>query len=131
MNALMGNEIQMVAAEISAVLPLLSKVRVLAVLGERRSPQLPDVPTAAEQGFPKLVSNSVYGVIAPAKVPVAAADRLRKAVVAALASKEVSDKLLSQGQTPSPSTPAAYRDYMVAESVKWGGLIRARQLRLE
>ena len=131
MNALLGNEIQMVAAEISAVLTLLSKVRVIAVLGEQRSQQLPDVPTAIEQGYPRLVSSSVYGAIAPPKVPAVIAERFRKALIAALDSREVSDKLLAQGQTPTASTPETYRAFMVAESGKWEALIKERQLRLE
>lgn len=131
MNALMGGEIQMISTEISVVLSQQDRLRVVAVLDDRRSPQLPNVPTAVEQGFPALVSHSVYGIIAPNRTPVEIVERFRTATIAALMSPEVRDKLISQGQTPIPSSPAEYRDYMVSESRKWGDLIRKRNLRIE
>ena len=131
MNALMGGEIEMASVEISAVLPLLSKLNPLAVLSEKRSPLMPDVPTSAELGLPMVVSHSVYGVIAPNKTSAAIVEKFRAAVVAALNAPEVKAKIESQGQILIPSTPAEYRKYMVDESVKWGGLIKRRDLRLE
>lgn len=131
MNALMGGEVEMASVEISAVLPLLSKTNPLAVLSEKRSPLMPEVPTSAELGLPTVVSHSVYGVIAPNKTPAAIVDKFRAAVVAALNAPEVKAKIESQGQMLIPSTPAEYRHYMVEESAKWGALIKRRDLRLE
>lgn len=130
-NALLGDEVQMVAAEVSAVLTMQDKLRVIAVLDTKRSPQLPNVPTAAEQGFPRLVSHSVYGIIAPPRTPPAIVDKFRLAVNAALEEPAVRAKLLSFGQTPMPSTPAEYRKAMVDASGKWGALIRERNLKIE
>lgn len=127
-NAILGGEIQLVPLEISAVFPLLDKLRVIAVLSEKRNPALPDVPTAVEQGYPRLVSNAVYGVIAPNGTPAAIVDRFRSATVAALNSPEVKERLAKQGQTVMPSTPAEYRNYMVGESARWSALIAERKI---
>lgn len=131
MNALLANEVEMASVEISAILPLRAKLSPLAVLSEQRSPSLPDVPTSAELGMPKVVSHSVYGVIAPNRTPPQVVERFRQAVVVALTAPETKAKIESQGQMVIPSTPDEYRKYMVDESAKWGALIKARQIRME
>ena len=47
----------------------------LAVTGEKRSPQLPNVPTMGEAGYPRVVSETWFGLIAPAKTPPATLER--------------------------------------------------------
>jgi tripartite-type tricarboxylate transporter receptor subunit TctC len=131
LNALFSNEVQMLAVEISAALPLQSKVKIAAVMGSKRSPQLPDVPTTAELGFPNVVASSIYGVIAPTKTPPAITEKFRKAVVDALNQPEVKQWLASQGQAPLPGTPAEYRQLMEAESAKWGAMIKGRNVKFE
>lgn len=130
-NALMANEIQLLPAEISAVMPQLSKLRVLAVLAPQRSPQLPNVPTTAELGLPAVVAQSVYGIIAPAKTPTAISEKFAKAAGAAITAPDVKAKLASQGQSAMPSTPNEYRKLMLGESEKWGTLIKKRNITLD
>ena len=131
MNALMAGEVEMASVEISAVLPLRAKLNPLAVLSEKRSPLLPEVPTSAELGMPKLVSHSIYGVIAPNRTSAAIVEKFRAAVIAALTAPEVKTRIESQGQLVIPSTPAEYRKYMLDESGKWGALIKTRDIRME
>lgn len=130
-NALLGNEIQLLAVEISAALQLQSKLKIVAVMGEKRSPALPDVPTTVELGYPGVVASSMYGVIAPTRTPAAITEKFRTAVHKALAQPEVRNRLLSQGQIPMPTTGDEYRKLMAAESVKWGAVIKSRNIKFE
>jgi tripartite-type tricarboxylate transporter receptor subunit TctC len=130
-NALLADEIQLLAAEISAALPLQSKLRIVAVMGEKRAPQLPDVPTTAELGYPGVVANSMYGVIAPAKTPAAITEKFRNAVRVVLNQPEIRDRLLSQGQTPVPGTGDEYRALMTSESQKWARVIKTRSIKFD
>jgi len=131
LNALFGNEVQLLAIEISAALPLQSKLRVVAVMGDRRSPQLPDVPTTRELGYPNVIASSMYGVIAPTRTPAAITEKFRSAVVRAINAKEIKDRLAAQGQTVVTGTPDDYRRLMATESAKWGQMIKSRSIKFE
>lgn len=131
MSGLLGGEIQVLTVEVAAALPMLSQVRVLAVLDSQRTSLLPDVPTAAEQGLPGVISQSIYGLIAPNKTPAFIVDRMNKAVTTALQTAAVKDKLAALGYTPLPSSPQEYRRRMVAEQARWGAVIRSRNIQLD
>ncbi|WP_186332373.1 Bug family tripartite tricarboxylate transporter substrate binding protein [Bordetella genomosp. 13] len=130
MNALLGDEVQMLSVEISAALPLQQKVRIAAIMADKRSPLLPDVPTTVELGYPSVIASSMYGVIAPPKTPDAIMAKFRAAVHQALAMPEVRDQLLRQGQAPSPSTAEEYRKLMADESARWAGIIKTRGIKV-
>lgn len=130
-NALFGDEVQMIAAEISAVLPLRDKLGIVAIMGSKRSPLLPDVPTTAELGYPNVVASSMYGIIAPTKTPPEITDKMRKAIAAALDSPDVKSRLEAQGQVPMPTSGDDYRKLMATESVKWGQMIKARNIKFD
>lgn len=131
LNALLANEVQMLALEISASLPLQGRLKIAAIMSDRRSPLLPDVPTTGELGYPTLIANSIYGVIAPTRTPRDITEKFRRAVVTALNTPEVRAKLAAQGQAIIPGTPEDYRRLMAAESVKWGTVIKARNIKFD
>ena len=131
LNALFANEVQMLAVEISAALPLKDKLKVVAVMGDRRSAALPDVPTTKELGYPNVIASSMYGVIAPTKTPAAVTEKFRAAVIKALNTKEVKDRLAAQGQTVVTGTADDYRKLMAAETVKWKQVIVSRNIKFE
>ena len=81
------------------------KVRALMVLGDRRSPLLPDVPTAKEAGLHITVSPWA-GLYGPANIPQATVNRLNSAMRDALASKEVLEQMQRLGFDPTASSPA-------------------------
>ncbi len=130
-NALAAGEVQLLALEISAALPMQPRLKIAAVMGEKRSPQLPDVPSMAELGYPNVTASSMYGIIAPTRTPAAITERLRGAVAKVLALPEVRGKLLSQGQVPTPGTGDEYRQLMASESAKWGTIIKGRNIRFD
>jgi tripartite-type tricarboxylate transporter receptor subunit TctC len=80
------------------------QLRPIAVLGDQRDPNFPDVPTMKESGF-DMVYTSWTGILAPAKTPRPIVERLNKEINAALASPDVADKLQKQGLRVVGGTP--------------------------
>jgi tripartite-type tricarboxylate transporter receptor subunit TctC len=101
------------------------KIRVLGVSGAKRAPQLPEVATFAEQGFPDIVGTGWFGFYAPAGTPKAVIGRLNAAIVRALAAPEVHQKLSAVGLEPTGSTAEAFAALMAADAAKWGPIIKA------
>lgn len=107
------------------------KLRALAVAAPQRLPQLPDVPTMAEAGFPGVEINSWSGLLAPAKTPPEIVAKLQREVAKALASPDVKDKLTSQGAVVVGGSAAEFAKYLARESAEYGKLIRSINLSLD
>ncbi|QJR20508.1 tripartite tricarboxylate transporter substrate binding protein [Pelagibacterium halotolerans] len=122
---LLGGQVQMMFADLPVLLPHVEAgtLRPLAVGSARRAPTLPDVPTTAELGFPEVVAENWYGIIAPAGLPEDVATRLQDAFVETLNDAGVSEALAAQGINVIASTPDAFADYMAAETEKWASVV--------
>ncbi len=107
------------------------KLRALAVAAPQRLPQLPDVPTMAEAGFPGVEINSWSGLLAPAKTPPEIVAKLQREVAKALAAPDVKDKLTSQGAVVVGGSAAEFAKYLARESAEYGRLIRSIKLSLD
>ncbi len=83
------------------------KVIPLVVTGAERSPELPDVPTMIESGYPGFVSMSWTGIVAPAGTPPEVVAKLNRAVIDSFRSKEAADSLARLGAEPKFGTPEA------------------------
>lgn len=102
------------------------KLRALGVLSNKRHEPLPDVPTAVEAGYPQLSNvREWYGVVAPAATPRETIAKLNAAIVRALNSPDVLKRLHSLGQTPAPSTPAEFAEYIRVDFERWGKVVKA------
>ena len=130
---LMGGEIQILALDVSGALSLINggKVRALAIETPRRVDFLPQVPTAAELGYPNILVESNYGIIMPPGIPAAIATKFRDALVEVVNQPDVRDQIIKQGAIPATSTPEEYRQIMQTESAKWEKVIKAGNIRLE
>jgi tripartite-type tricarboxylate transporter receptor subunit TctC len=82
------------------------KLKALATSSSRRVPELPDVPTVRELGFPVLEAEGWNGFFAPARTPREAIERLHKEIAAAVRHPETSKRLLDMGAQPVGSSPA-------------------------
>ncbi|MEO8442471.1 MAG: tripartite tricarboxylate transporter substrate binding protein [Betaproteobacteria bacterium] len=101
------------------------KVRVIAVSTKERSPLVPDVPTVAEQGFPKFDVVSWYGLLGPAGTPKNVVALLYKEVAALLGTEEIRKQLAAVGATPAPSaSPDEFRAYLQTELETWHRVIK-------
>jgi len=100
------------------------KLRALAVIRRTRFPAMPDVPSAAEAGYPDLEANAWFGLFAPAKTPKAIVTQLNREIVRALELKETKDLLLKQGAEAAPTTPEEFGAYVKSEIVKWARVVK-------
>lgn len=107
------------------------KLRGLAIASSNRSPLLPDVPTTAEQGYPKLVGSGFYGLLAPAGTPAPIIDKLNATVVAVLREPEMRERLIKQGYEVQGSTPAEYGAFLAAEIARWTPVIKGAGIKVE
>ncbi|MCG7363842.1 tripartite tricarboxylate transporter substrate binding protein [Roseomonas sp. ACRSG] len=98
--------------------------RPLAVTTAQRVPSLPDVPTTAELGLPRVISDNWYGLALPAATPAHIREGMRDAATRALNSPELVQGFAAQGGEASPLAPEAYLDFLQAEAAKWGPLVK-------
>lgn len=95
------------------------RAKPLAVTSQTRIAALPDVPAVAELGLPGYEINQWYGVGTVAKVPPTIISRLNAAIVEAVKSPEVAQRLSADGSMPVGSSPEEFRGHIHAELAKW------------
>jgi tripartite-type tricarboxylate transporter receptor subunit TctC len=101
------------------------KVRALAVTGPRRAPQLADVPTLAEAGFPDLVATSWFGIAVPAATPAPIVQRLNRETFAVLELPEIQARFGELSLAPVPMSAADTQRYIQAELERWRAVVQA------
>lgn len=107
------------------------RLRPLAVLLERRSPLLPEVPTINEAGVPEVTVRQWAGVFGPPNLPKEIVARLNKEVNAALQRPDVIAKLQSYGYSPEGSTPERLLEINRADLELWRRLVKEAGIPLE
>lgn len=125
---LMGGHLEVMLDVIANSMPLVreGKLRALALVGnDRRMPQLPSVPTLAELGLPALNAPGWTGVVVRRGTPAPLVATLHEAVVKAVQSPEVHQRYDALGLVIAPQEPAAFAEYVRAETGRWGEVIRA------
>jgi len=132
-NDLIGGHVQVMVPDLSGVLPHIRSgaITALAITAEARSPAIPDTPTTAEAGFPRVVSESWYGLIAPAGTPPGVLKQIYDAARAALQSADVLKQIDAQGATATPNTSDEFRALIDNEQVKWKRVIEATGAKME
>ena len=101
------------------------------MLSRSRLPDLPDVPTALESGYPDLVVTTWTGLFAPAGTDPAIVRKLNGAINEALGSAELRAALAKVGNVPIGGPPDALAQLVVAEQQKWAPIVRALNLKAE
>ncbi|MBY0437669.1 MAG: tripartite tricarboxylate transporter substrate binding protein [Burkholderiales bacterium] len=101
------------------------KLRALAVLGAKRTPALPKLPTIAESGVPGYAYENWYGVFMPGRTPMDIVLKTQQEITRIVNDPEIEKKLVSQGLDPVGSTHAEFVRFYEEELVKNGKLIAA------
>jgi tripartite-type tricarboxylate transporter receptor subunit TctC len=101
------------------------QMKVIATSGERRAPQLPEVPTVKESGYPDYVVTSWNALQAPAGIPRSVVTRLNEQVVAALRTPEIRKRMGDLGMQPMIGSPEFLDERMRSDIVKWAHVIAA------
>ncbi|MGG5888187.1 Bug family tripartite tricarboxylate transporter substrate binding protein [Falsiroseomonas sp. HC035] len=106
------------------------RFRLLAVTAEARVPGWPDLPTFKELGHPEMVASTWFGLSAPAGTPAPIVTRLNAEVLAALATPEITARLIETGATPRRMTAPEYSDFVAAEVRRWAAVVQAAGIRV-
>jgi tripartite-type tricarboxylate transporter receptor subunit TctC len=106
------------------------KLRALAVTGPKRVAVLPDVPTLAEAGYPKLTSEDWAGMLVKAGTPPPVVARLNTAIDKALKSEKVRDALTKLGVDPAGGSPEAFGSMMHSEIARWGAIVKEANIKI-
>ena len=103
----------------------------LAVTSKTRAEGFPNVPTVIELGFDNREYLGWYGVLAPKGTPAAIIERLNTEINKAMQAPEIAERVKALGAAPAPGTAERFRQFMLDERAKWGGIARAANIRLQ
>jgi tripartite-type tricarboxylate transporter receptor subunit TctC len=125
-TALIRGDVQMAVLPAGGAMPFVEdgKIRALAITLPERSLLLPTLPTLKEAGVPGVEADAWLGLIGPAQLPDPIVQKLRAAVLAALADPDMRAKLRAQYIEPRGSTQEAFRDLVRSEITRWEPIIR-------
>ena len=123
---LMSGQLQVCMPGVPAAVPFVrdGRIRALAVMADRRSAALPDVPTTKELGFPTLESATWMGLLAPKGTPPEIVGRINAAMNASLQTPAIRERLVGMGYTPLGGSGDDFARYMRQEIVKWGEVVK-------
>jgi tripartite-type tricarboxylate transporter receptor subunit TctC len=132
-NDLLAGQIQMMLDGGPAVLPLIEagKLRALAVTSEGRNPNMPDVPTMIESGFPGFITRYWNGVVAPAGTPEDIVNKLNAAINEGLKSSDMQASLAKVGLEPTIVSPHDLAAFIAAETQKWAAIVKAAGIKVD
>ena len=126
---LMSGRLQAASVGAPALLPFIKagKLRCIATGTTARLPQLPDVPTVAEQGFPGFEMTQWYGMLAPANLRQDHLDKLAAETMKAVQAPESLKRLSGDAAQAIGGTPAQFSQFIAAEQARWKKvLLRAK-----
>ncbi len=123
---LLGGQIHAQFNNLPSQLPNLKsgKIHGLAVTSAQRSPQLPEVPTVSESGYPGFEVTVWYGLCAPAKTPKDVLTILQKGVVKAIAAPDLRSRFADQGVEPRAITGTDFDAFYKAEVSRWAKVVK-------
>ena len=105
------------------------KLRCIATGTTTRSPQLPEVPTVAEQGFPGFEMTQWYGLLAPSSLPQPAIDKLAAATATAIKQPGSTEKLSADAAIAIGGTPAEFAKFIAVEQQRWKAVIARAKIK--
>ncbi|BEU97263.1 tripartite tricarboxylate transporter substrate binding protein [Acidovorax sp. DW039] len=130
---LLGGQVDLTFGTAPPFMPHIAsgKLRVLAVTGKQRLPSLPDVPTTAEAGYPKVDATSWFAVFAPAAVPKPVVDKLTADIRAVVQNPAFQQKAQEQGAAADYQSPAQLADKVKADWSSWATVVKASKIEAE
>jgi tripartite-type tricarboxylate transporter receptor subunit TctC len=130
--AMIAGEVQVAFFNMASLLPHIKSGRLkpLAAVPAQRLPELPNVPTLAEQGYPGIGTNAWQGLFAPAATPRPVIDKLYAAVARALGQEKdsLATKMLTVAVSPSPDE---FNALVRRETQAWGEFLREAKIKIE
>ena len=129
-NDVLGGQVDLLFAPLPEALPHIKagKLTALALMSDKRTPLIADVPTMREAGIPNMVMQTWIGLLAPAKTPRPIIDQLNRQVHAILQNEEVKNQLLQSGMDVAPTTPEQFAQVIAEEIALHAELVKASGL---
>ena len=130
---LLAGQVSMIFSSLPSTMGYIrsGRLRALAVTGKQRSPELPDVPTMVEAGYPDFEVTGWFGLFASAKTPRPVIDKIYRAAKSVLASSEIKARFAELGGTAGGESPEQFRNYVMAEKQKWAQVAAAAKIQPE
>ena len=130
---LMGGNVDLMFDQMYSAVPSIQagKIRPLAITSKKRSPLLPNVPSFAELGYPKVEVLNWQGLIAPKGTPKAIIDKLNAAANEALKDPQLRELMLSQGNEIGGGSPAEFAALIKSEAAKWSAVVKSANIKPE
>ena len=131
--ALLGGQVTFLIDNLPSSISFIrsGQFRALAITGDQRSPQLPDVPTMAEAGIKDMVVTAWFGFVAPAGTPAEIVNKIQQATKKVLDTPEIQQRFAEMGGTPGGGTPAEFGAFMDKEQASWRKIVEAAKLSME
>ncbi len=128
---LLSGRLDAAAVGAPAILPFIKagKLRCIATGTSQRIPQLPDVGTVAEQGYPGFEMTQWYGLLAPASLSQPATDKLADAAAKAVKSPASTQRLSADAALVVGSTPQEFAHFIAQEQQRWKPIIARAQIK--
>ena len=129
--AVIGRQVDATSEASVVVLPQIKggKLRPLASTWDRRIAAMPDIPTAAEQGYPSVFIGHWSGVFAPKGTPEDILDKMNAAINAAVKTPELRARLIPQGIDPMGGTRAEFAKFLSGEKARLGQVAKSSAMR--
>jgi tripartite-type tricarboxylate transporter receptor subunit TctC len=130
---LLAGRLEAASVGASAILPHIKagKLRCIATGSAQRLPQLPDVPTVAEQGFPGFEMTQWYGMLAPASMAQANIDKLAAETQKAVRSQASVERLNQDAAEAIGGTPAQFAQFIALEQKRWKQVVERARIKPE
>jgi len=125
-TGLIGGETQLMFVTVSSAIGHVKggRLKLLGVTSAKRLEAAPAVPTATESGYPDLAGGSWQGVFVPAGTPKETLERLLSAVLQTMQTPDVGARLATGGVEVVTSSPAAFAEFVAAETRKWARVVK-------
>jgi len=132
-NAVLAGEVPLMFLPVHVAMAQVKGGRliVLAAAGNRRSALAPDVPTLAELGYPGVLAELWYGMLAPAATPREIVARVHDDMTTTLALAEVKGALAAQGMEVAPSSPDEMAALMRRDAERWAGVVKRQGIKAQ
>jgi tripartite-type tricarboxylate transporter receptor subunit TctC len=129
---LLGGQIDMLNADVPVLQPYVKdgRLKALVIYDTKRSPKLPDVPTATESGLPELMMSNYYTAMVPAGTPEDVKTQLEQGLLKAVSSPQVAAKLADAGLS-EPMNMADYKAKLAADFDRWIPFLQKAGIRAE
>ena len=130
---LLAGRLEAASVGASAILPHIKagKLRCIATGSTQRLPQLPDVPTVAEQGFPGFEMTQWYGILAPAAMAQASIDKLAAETQKAMKSQAALERLNQDAAQSVGGSPAQFAQFIAQEQKRWKQVVERAKIKPE